>query len=199
MRSEERAGEGGGTEGGREQASGGSRAGEEKARPQNQGGGRWGGGPVFFQQRGRRASSAPTTALHGWGNETGSGDAGEGRARLAPQSAPRSTSPAPAAPLRVPGQPDPGESGLRSSLSMCTHPLVWPHTCACEHVSVFTRVNQGHCTLPCGRTQARERASLPTQPGLFGGRRGKGQARSLCPAPLLQMFANLYRVHILAA
>lgn len=63
--------------------------------------------------RGRRARSAPTTALHRWGSETGRGDAGEGRARLAPEPASGCASPAPAAPLRARA---PGESRASPTL-----------------------------------------------------------------------------------
>lgn len=94
----------------------------------------------------------------------------------------RASAPHTAAPLRVPRRGGPGESGLRSSLG-CVRTLAWPLACTCERMSVFTRVNRGYCTMPCGPTHAREPARLPTSPGLFGGRRGKGQAGSLGPAP----------------
>lgn len=130
-RSEQRAREGGGTQGGRELVSERrSRAGEEKARPQN-----LGGGPSFREPGEDRGAPQQLPRAQG-GSESGSG----AQTKSTPGPAPPRSRPAPrSAPLGPRLRLVSSQPGLRSSQGACTHSRVMVsghmrvHVSACVH------------------------------------------------------------------
>lgn len=96
---------------------------------------------------------------------------------------------------RVPGQPGLWESGVWSSLGVCAHTVVcdfvWPHACACERASVFTRVNWAVDE----HTHEDGQGSPPEQGCLEGGIGGRPGAPVLALFPLLGKSVSLQGPH----